>query len=62
MAATPAPGSNPKDTEPVRDCPKDPEGDLEDPNNLFTCLESESCCTVDLNPACCARKDITEEL
>ena len=48
--------------EAVHDCPVDPNGDLDDPNNLFTCLEAEECCTVDLMPACCAAKDTTTEL
>ena len=46
----------------MKDCPVDPEGDHEDPNNLFTCKEAEECCTVDLEPACCAKKEISEEL
>ncbi len=45
-----------------QDCLVDLDGDPEDPNNLFTCLETEECCTVDLNPACCAQKDFEEEL
>ena len=46
----------------VHDCPVDAAGDLDDPNNLFTCLEAEVCCTVDLMPACCAKKDPTTEM
>lgn len=46
----------------VFDCPVDPDGDLEDPNNLFTCEVGQSCCTVDLEPACCKTKDISEEM
>ena len=46
----------------VHDCPVDEAGDLDDPNNLFTCLEAEVCCTVDLMPACCAKKDPTTEM
>ena len=50
------------DKEALRDCPVDEEGDLEAPNNIFTCLESEECCTKDLEPACCATKDVSDEL
>ena len=46
----------------VHDCPVDKAGDLDDPNNLYTCLEAEVCCTVDLMPACCAKKDPTTEM
>jgi len=48
--------------EQLQDCPVDPDGDLEDPNNLFTCKTDETCCTVNLNPACCAKKDINDEM
>ncbi len=54
--------NKPPGSDPVRDCPVDPNGDMDDPNNLFTCLDSETCCTVDLQPACCAKKDIDQEL
>eukprot|EP00095_Tigriopus_kingsejongensis_P009771 maker-scaffold1182_size56756-snap-gene-0.9 protein:Tk09771 transcript:maker-scaffold1182_size56756-snap-gene-0.9-mRNA-1 annotation:"PREDICTED: uncharacterized protein LOC100897291" len=46
----------------VHDCFVDENGDKDDPNNIFTCDEGQSCCTVDLNPACCASKDIEEEI
>ena len=46
----------------VKDCPVDPNGDLDDPNNLFTCDTDQTCCTVDLNPACCSKKDINDEM
>ncbi|XP_059088731.1 glutamic acid-rich protein-like [Tigriopus californicus] len=46
----------------VHDCIVDENQDHEDPNNLFTCAADQSCCTVDLNPACCATKDLQEEI
>ena len=52
----------PPSDEAVHDCLLEPDGDLDDPNNLFTCLEAEECCTVDLMPACCAKKDATTEM
>ena len=48
--------------EAVHDCPVDEAGDMDDPNNLYTCLEAEECCTVDLNPACCAKKEAADEM
>lgn len=54
--------NKPVSTDPVRDCPVDANGDLDDPNNLFTCLDAESCCTVDLQPACCAKKEMSNEM
>ncbi len=50
------------DEVPKRDCPVDPDGDIEDPNNLFTCLEAEECCLLDTKPACCALKEFSVEL
>lgn len=54
--------SNQVAEEDKQDCPVDEDGDLEDPNNLFTCLKTEECCTVDLNPACCASKDTKDQM
>ncbi len=45
-----------------QDCVVDEDKDHDDPNNLFTCLETEECCTVSLKPACCATREINEEL
>ena len=50
-------------TEPEKiDCPVDEDGDLHDPNNLFTCLVTEECCRLDLKPACCAEKDMSLQM
>ena len=47
--------TNPLD---LKDCPVDEALGLDDPNNLFTCHKDEECCTVDLEPACCAAPDL----
>ena len=47
---------NPRD---LKDCPVDPDLGTDDPNNVFTCLKSEDCCTVDLEPACCGQADMS---
>ena len=54
--------TSPASDEELKDCPVDEAGDLEDPNNLFTCKVSEECCTVDLKPACCASKEMKDEM
>jgi hypothetical protein len=42
----------------IKDCPVDEALGMDDPNNLFTCKTAEKCCTVDLEPACCAEQDM----
>ena len=44
------------------DCPKVISEGIEDPNNVFTCLKNETCCTVDLQPACCAQKPMVDAM
>ena len=43
----------------VIDCPVDEALGIDDPNNVFTCKNTETCCTVDTKPACCAEQDIS---
>ena len=43
------------------DCPVNG-SDTSDPNNVYTCKTGEECCTVDLLPACCGTKDMTEAM
>jgi hypothetical protein len=43
-------------------CPgtvREAEGE-EDPNTVFSCQETETCCTKMLKPACCAEKPMDE--
>ena len=43
------------------DCPVNGT-DTEDPNNVYTCKTGEECCTLDLLPACCGTKPMSEAM
>ena len=43
------------------DCPVNGT-DIEDPNNVYTCKTGEDCCTLDLLPACCGQKEMSEAM
>jgi len=43
----------------IKDCPVNKSMGTDDPNNVFTCKKSEECCTVNLEPACCAEQDMS---
>merc|ERR1711879_148157 len=43
----------------IKDCPVVEELGIDDPNNVFTCKKAEECCTVNLEPACCAQQDMS---
>ena len=43
------------------DCPVNGT-DVDDPNNVFTCKTGEECCTLDLVPACCGKKPMSEAM
>jgi hypothetical protein len=44
------------------ECVVDKVGDLEDPNNLYTCKSDQTCCHTNLQPACCSTKPIAETM
>ena len=50
---------NPAD---LKDCPVDKSQGTDDPNNVFTCKKWEECCTVALEPACCAEQEMTDAM
>jgi hypothetical protein len=35
---------------------------IDDPNNVFTCNATQTCCTVKLQPACCFKQDTTDAM
>merc|ERR1711997_1028002 len=43
------------------DCPVNGT-DTDDPNNVYTCKTGEDCCTLDLLPACCGQKDMSDAI
>ena len=47
---------------PGKDCPVDKDIGLDDPNNVFSCKVEETCCTKNLQPACCAEKPMDEAI
>ena len=46
----------------LKDCPVDTSLGTDDPNNVFTCKTWEKCCTVALEPACCADPEMSDAM
>jgi len=47
---------------PGLDCPVDEAIGLDDPNNVYSCKATETCCTKKLKPACCATKPTADAI